>query len=389
MSNGWQRACVIPGMSSSPRTLIADDQPDVLEALRLLLKSEGYQIEAVNSPAAVLDKLKSQPYDLLLMDLNYTRDTTSGQEGLDLLARIQDIDNTLPVVAMTAWGSVDLAVEAMQHGVRDFVLKPWENSRLLRTLREQIETGRLKRESLRKEKEEIEDARAVGEALLPKSIPEIPGLEISTTTQPMRTLSGDYFDVMSLGENKLGIAIADVIGKGVPAALLMSNVQASVRALAEESPEPGELTRKLNRSVCRNTTPGKFVTFCYCAVDMSAHKVTYTNAGHCAPVLVRANGEIERLVAGGAVLGIFPEWSYEQGEVSVATGDRLLLFTDGITEASNARDEEFGEERLAQLASALRDRGAHELKNRILQAISIFTGGRAQDDATLVIVAVR
>jgi sigma-B regulation protein RsbU (phosphoserine phosphatase) len=140
--------------------------------------------------------------------------------------------------------------------------------------------------------------------------------------------------------------------------------------------------------VCRNTTPGKFVTFCYCAVDMSTRKVSYTNAGHCAPILVRANGEIERLEAGGAVLGVFPEWPYEQGEVLLAPGDRLLLFTDGITEASNARDEEFGEERLAQLASALRDRGAHELKNRILQAISSFTSGRAQDDATLVIVAV-
>ncbi|MBZ5595563.1 MAG: SpoIIE family protein phosphatase [Acidobacteriia bacterium] len=375
-------------MTSAPRTLIADDQPDVLEALRLLLKSEGYQIEAVNSPTAVLDKLKTQPYDLLLMDLNYTRDTTSGQEGLDLLARIQDIDNTLPVVAMTAWGSVELAVEAMQHGVRDFVLKPWENSRLLRTLREQIEKGRRKRENLRKEREELEDARSVGQALLPKSIPEIPGLEIATTTEAVRTLSGDYFDVLNLGENKLAISIADVIGKGVPAALLMSNVQASVRALAEESPEPGALTRKLNRSVCRNTTPGKFVTFCYCAVDVGARKLTYTNAGHCAPLLVRANGDVKRLEAGGAVLGVFPEWPYEQGEVLLAPGDRLLLYTDGITEASNARDEEFGEERLAQLASALRDRGPQELKNRIQQAIASFTGGRTQDDATLVIVAV-
>jgi sigma-B regulation protein RsbU (phosphoserine phosphatase) len=375
-------------MTGAPRTLIADDQPDVLEALRLLLKSEGYQIEAVNSPAAVLDRLKSQPYDLLLMDLNYTRDTTSGQEGLDLLARIQDIDNTLPVVAMTAWGSVELAVEAMQHGVRDFVLKPWENSKLLRTLREQIANGQRKRDHLRQEKEELEDARAVGEALLPQSIPEIPGIEIATTTQPMRTLSGDYFDLLPRGENKLSIAIADVTGKGVPAALLMSNVQASVRALAEESLDPGELTRKLNRSVCRNTTPGKFVTFCYCAVDMGTRKVAYTNAGHCAPILVRANGAIERLEAGGAVLGVFPEWPYEQGEVSLAPGDRLLLFTDGISEASNARDEEFGEERLAQLASALRDRNAHELKNRILQAVSSFTGGRVHDDATLVVIAI-
>src|SRR5213596_2750747 len=101
-------------MSSAPRTLIADDQPDVLEALRLLLKNEGFQIEAVQSPAAVLDKLKREPYDLLLMDLNYTRDTTSGQEGLDLLANINMQAHRVPVIVMTAWGSVDLAVESMR-----------------------------------------------------------------------------------------------------------------------------------------------------------------------------------------------------------------------------------------------------------------------------------
>jgi sigma-B regulation protein RsbU (phosphoserine phosphatase) len=375
-------------MASAPRTLIADDQPDVLEALRLLLKSEGYQIEAVQSPAAVLDKLKSGPFDLLLMDLNYTRDTTSGQEGLDLLARIQAIDSTLPVVAMTAWGSVELAVEAMQHGVRDFVLKPWENARLLDTLRSQIEKGQRKRNELRREREEFEDARAVGQALLPKSIPEVPGLEIATTSQPVRTLNGDYFDVLELSAGRLGIAIADVVGKGVPAALLMSNVQATVRALAADAVTPGALVGKLNASVHRNTTPGKFVTFFYCVVDRNAGRLAYTNAGHCAPLLVRADGETVRLDAGGAVLGVFPDWPFEQAEVALAPGDRLVLFTDGVTEASNARDEEFGEERLAELVLALRDRGAHELKSRILQTVSSFTGGRSQDDATLVVVAV-
>jgi len=380
-------------MAGAPKTLIADDQPDVLEALRLLLKSEGYQIEAVNSPSAVLDKLKAQPYDLLLMDLNYTRDTTSGKEGLDLLARIQDIDQTLPVVAMTAWGSVELAVEAMQRGVRDFVLKPWENSKLLRTLRDQIEQGKRKRNELRREREELEEARAVGQALLPKNIPDVPGLDIATTSQPVRSLSGDYFDILPLGEDRLAICIGDVIGKGVPAALLMSNVQATVRALVAESEPPGsiapvELTGKLNRSLCRNTTPGKFVTFFYCIVDTRASIITYANAGHCAPILLRANGEVKRLEPGGTVLGVFPDWPYQQGQVSIEAGDRLVLFTDGVTEASNSRDEEFGEERLVELASALRDRGAHELKNRILQAVSSFTGGQAQDDATLVVVAV-
>lgn len=128
------------------RLLIADDQRDVLEALRLLLKPEGFVIEAVTSPAGVLDALESRDFDAALIDLNYTRDTTSGQEGLDLLSRIQANDSTLPVIVMTAWGSVDVAVEAMRRGARDFIQKPWENARLLTVLRTQVElSGALRR----------------------------------------------------------------------------------------------------------------------------------------------------------------------------------------------------------------------------------------------------
>src|SRR5205823_4816370 len=115
---------------TAPRTLIADDQPDVIEALRLLLKREGYQIEAVNSPGAVMERLAARDFDVLLMDLNYARDTTSGEEGLDLLARVRRLNSALPVVVMTAWGSVPLAVEAMRRGAQDFVEKPWDNSHL-------------------------------------------------------------------------------------------------------------------------------------------------------------------------------------------------------------------------------------------------------------------
>src|SRR5262249_14542303 len=122
-----------------PRVLIADDQGDVLEALRLLLKSEGYKIEAAHSPAAILEAVDGDEFDAVLMDLNYTRDTTSGQEGLDLLSQLRSHDPTLPVVVMTAWGSVEVAVEAMRRGARDFVQKPWENARLLTILRTQIE----------------------------------------------------------------------------------------------------------------------------------------------------------------------------------------------------------------------------------------------------------
>ncbi|MGH9402419.1 MAG: sigma-54-dependent transcriptional regulator [Terriglobia bacterium] len=137
----------------SPRILIADDQPSVLEALRLLLKGEHYEVETAASPAALLKTLEGADFDALLMDLNYARDTTSGQEGLDLIARLQAIDSTLPIVVMTAWSSVELAVEAMRRGARDFIQKPWDNTRLLAILHGQVELSRALREGQRLEAE--------------------------------------------------------------------------------------------------------------------------------------------------------------------------------------------------------------------------------------------
>jgi DNA-binding NtrC family response regulator len=137
----------------TPCILVADDQPDVLEALRFLIKGEGYQAVSVNSPAAVTDEVESRDFDAVLIDLNYTRDTTSGQEGLELLNRIQQLDTTLPVIVMTAWGSVELAVEAMRRGARDFIQKPWDNARLSAILKTQIELGRALRRGQRLEAE--------------------------------------------------------------------------------------------------------------------------------------------------------------------------------------------------------------------------------------------
>src|SRR5271170_8440143 len=142
----WQGA-------AAPRILIADDQTDVLEALRLLLKGEGYQIEAVTSPPAVVTALETRDFDVVIMDLNYTRDTTSGQEGLDLLSRIQAIDSVLPVIVMTAWGTVGLAVEAMRGGARDFVQKPWDNDRLRTIVKTQIDLSNAIRRGMRLEAE--------------------------------------------------------------------------------------------------------------------------------------------------------------------------------------------------------------------------------------------
>jgi DNA-binding NtrC family response regulator len=181
-----------------PRVLIADDQPDVLEALRLLLKGEGYKIESAGSPAGILDALDSDEFDAVLMDLNYARDTTSGQEGLDLLSQLRSHDTTLPIVVMTAWGSVEVAVEAMRRGARDFVQKPWENARLLSIVRTQVELARALR---RQQKLEAEN-RSLRPDVRPMLIAEAPSmrpvLELISRVGPSEA------NVLVTGENGTG-----------------------------------------------------------------------------------------------------------------------------------------------------------------------------------------
>jgi sigma-B regulation protein RsbU (phosphoserine phosphatase) len=374
--------------ASTARILIADDQPDVVEALRLLLKGEGYEAEGVTSPAAALEALASRDFDLLLLDLNYTRDTTSGLEGLDLLSRIKASGSILPIVVMTAWGSVELAVEAMHQGVGDFVLKPWNNSQLLEILRTQLEQGASRRRQLQAEKREREDVEAVQRGFLPKQIPQMAGYEISGAWFPARVVGGDYFDIHAFSENKLAMSIADVSGKGMSAALLMSNLQAAFKATASERVPPEELCGKVNRIICDNISRDRFITAFYGLLDGTCNRLVFTNAGHNAPLLARRDGSCLRLGEGGVPLGLFPDWNYERGEVQLAAGDRLVLFTDGVTEVSSADGEEFGEERLAAVLLENRHLNAGELQERILAEVAKFSGGQFEDDATLVVVAV-
>ena len=183
---------------SPSRILVADDQPDVLEALRLLLKTEGYQIETVRSPAAVLKAVEARDFAVVLMDLNYARDTTSGQEGLELLNRLQTLDATLPIVVMTAWASVDLAVEAMRRGARDFVTKPWDNPRLLAITRNQIALGSAVRAYRRLEEENRLLRGKGGPTLIAQSAAMRPVLDVIARVGPSDA------NVLITGENGTG-----------------------------------------------------------------------------------------------------------------------------------------------------------------------------------------
>src|SRR5216117_1017971 len=185
-------------LSMHPRILVADDQPDVLEALKLLLKGEGYEVESATSPRAVLTALDKRDFDALLIDMNYTRDTTSGAEGLDLLARLQALDAPPPVVVMTAWASIDGAVEAMRRGARDFIEKPWDNRRLLATLRTQVELGRALRRSQQLEREN----RALRREGLPELIAESPAMQ--PVLKLMERIGPSDANVLILGDHGTG-----------------------------------------------------------------------------------------------------------------------------------------------------------------------------------------
>jgi len=368
------------------RVLVADDQPHVLDALELLLKNHGYRTEVVTHPARVLQALESREFDVLLLDLNYTRDTTAGGEGLELVSQIRLIDENLPLVVMTAWSSVDLAVEAMQRGASDFVQKPWHNRQLLEKLEMQVERCRSLRQAQRQRADELQDAREIQNHLLPQSIPQIKDYEIAAVSQPVRYVGGDFYDVVRISETQTVLCIADVAGKGLPAALLMSSLQAALRPLMWETRSPREVCARLNRILCEIAPVGKFVSFFYAVLDSTDNRLTYCNAGHNPPVLVRANGTARELNAAGAVLGQFPDWVYEQSETRLQAGDALLMFTDGLVEVCNHDDEPFGEERLVSIARENRGAGAEQLKTLLMRAASEHCGARFQDDATMIVL---
>ena len=236
------------------------------------------------------------------------------------------------------------------------------------------------------QRQELFKAREIQESLLPKVVPQLKGFEISAAWRPALEVSGDYFDVFRLGENRVGVCIADVVGKGVSAALLMANVQAAVRAYAVENVGPAAVCGKVNRLLCENIAVGKFVTFLFGVLDSETRSFAYCNAGHLEPVLIQSGRE-SALDSSGAVLGVFPSWRYEERSVDLERGDLLLLFTDGISEAEGPGMEEFGEARIAEFAQSHRHRPASELNSLLLDRVDTFCGGYFRDDATLLVIA--
>jgi len=242
----------------------------------------------------------------------------------------------------------------------------------------------------KQQEQELAKAREIQEELLPKKIPQIKGLDVTGAWQPASTVGGDYFDVLKFSEKKIGVCIGDVVGKGISAALLMANLQASFRAFASEEVSPSTLVTKLNEVISNNIAPDKFVTFWYCTIDTNENRLTYASAGHWPPILFHKSGEgIPLRGVGGTPLGILPDWNYEEEAFPLSSGDRLVLYTDGLTEVMNSDQQEFGERRLLELCSNNIALSAAELLTAIRKEVVSFCNGNFQDDFTLVVVAVK
>jgi len=370
-----------------PRILVSDDQPDVRLALSLLLKGAGFRVETAGSPAAVLEALARDRYDLLLLDLNYARDTTSGREGIDLLERLRSLDQSLDVVVMTAWGTIDVAVEAMRHGARDFVLKPWDNAALLRSLRSLLE-ARGPREAAGPAGvgRDLVLARRIQSRFLPTSGPPLATLEYSGLCLQAGAVGGDGYDFLELGPRQLGLTLADASGKGVPAALLLATLQGTLRnEVAHGTADLVGVLARVNAQFYAATAPEHFASLFFALYDDSTRLLRYVNCGHNPPLLLRARGGAQRLDTGGPALGLVDAWDGRGASVTLAPGDVLLVYSDGVTEAEDAGGEEFGAGRLLEVLQANASRPPAEIATTIVSAVEAFGGRLHRDDLTLVI----
>ncbi len=391
------------------RILIVDDSPSVRRLLSLYLKGEDYElIEAVNGREAVRRCRKQRP-DLVLSDIQMPE-----MDGYQLCRRLQQERQTrdIPVIFISARKNAADKVKGLELGAVDYITKPFDRGEVLARIRNQLKIRELtlallevNRDLRRKQKHLDEDLQAAGQiqkSLLPEGLPEIPELEFAWRFFPCEQVGGDVFNIHPLDENHVALFVLDVSGHGVPSAMvtvsvcqtLLPRTGSALKQPVADPPyyriiSPSEVLSRLDGEYPFERFE-KYFTMVYLVVNVRDGSVRYSRAGHPMPVVIRRRGGTELLEAGGPVIGVGGGMAFEEGRVTLAPGDRLFLFTDGITEYRHAKGETFGERRFFRELQHSRQSPLDAACQRVIRSMEVFGDGfRPQDDVTLLAMAYR
>jgi len=374
------------------KTLVVDDDP----AAEAMFSGAGdNEFVFARSDDEAIDILTSRD-DLDIAIVAIDSETIS---GMDLFLRLDAKDARLPRIALSSQPDINLLRRSLKEGASDFLVKPVPPGELSETLARVYQVCERRRNSWKNETElsairrEIEIASEIQRRILPRRFPAIDGVDVFARTLPAKDMGGDFYDLFVLPDGQVGLVIADVSGKGIPAAFFMAVARTLIRATAFHEPGPGPCLEQVNRLLCRHDVPGMFVSVFYGVLDKTTWRMAYANGGHPLPLLVRpGDGAAARRVSAleggrGTLLGIDEEQTYEEGDLTLAPGDGVYFYTDGLTEAFNAEHKAFDE---ARLVAALGGQGAaspSDLAGAVSQALAEFVGEAPQhDDITSLVI---
>lgn len=381
-------------MQNSPiRILVVDDEPDVelliRQKYRQQIRDRELSFTFAGDGFEALQRLEEdEEVDMLLSDINMPR-----MDGLKLLSEVRGLDRLLKVVIVSAYGDIKNIRTAMNRGAFDFLTKPIDFSDLDATIRKTNEELSLLRQAsaLRERmvvlQRELDIASQIQLSVLPSKFPAFPDrseFDLHATMIPAQEVGGDFYDFFLIDDDHLGFVIGDVSGKGVGAALFMAITRTMLRATALRGMTAAECVTYANRVLAPDTVPGMFVTLFYGILDTRSGAVTYANAGHNPPYVVRADGTRESLPGtNGLALCLLGDFNYAEKSIQLNAGDSILLYTDGVTEASDGSGDQFESERLEECLDAT-SRVPAEMCRDVLRAVTSFSGGIDQsDDITL------
>ena len=381
-------------MAEPYKILVVDDEPDLeplmLQRMRRQIRGGRYQFVFAGNGVEALQRLNEDAsIDMVLSDINMPQ-----MDGLTLLDQIPDVSPNIRAVIISAYGDMKNIRTAMNRGAFDFVTKPVDFEDLQvtidRTLRHLDEWREAvsSHDKLVALENELDIASKIQQSILPGQFPTPPGFQVFANMEPARNVGGDFYDVIRLENGRMGLAIADVSGKGVPAALFMMSSRTLLKGTAIGGADPAEVLTQVNDLLCEQNEAAMFVTVLYAVYDPERGEFTYACGGHDPPLVVHADGSSTSLpLTGGLALGVAPGFQYGQRTVPVAPGDTLVLYTDGVTEAMNSGNEQFGLERLREIFTGAPPKSVREAIDWIFAAVSDFAGDAPQfDDVTCLAV---